>query len=72
MNELWDYKVDPDRFASCWNLEKEKSLVQKINHKKNNFNIDGTNEKVNKTWNEWEQEGQLLIKQSNSQKQCNR
>ena len=52
INELWDYKVDPKGLQVCWNLEKEKQLVQKINHKKNNFNIDGTNEKENKTWNQ--------------------
>ena len=43
-----------------------------MNHKKKKFNIDGTNEKENEAGNEWEQEGQSLIKQSNSQKQCNR
>ena len=66
MNELWNYKVDPERFASWLEPGERKIVGLKDESQKKKFNIDGTNEKENETWNEWEQEGQSLIKQLNS------
>ena len=49
MNELWDYKVHPERFGSSLELRERKIVGLEYQSHKSNLNIDGTNEKENET-----------------------
>ena len=49
MNELWDYKVHPERFGSSLVLRERKIVGLEDQSHKSNLNIDGTNEKENET-----------------------
>ena len=58
INELWNYQVDPERLE----LTERKIVDLEDRSRKNNLRIDGISEKENETWDECEQEVQLLIK----------